>query len=210
MRMARFRTLLLAAPLLLSSCASTQLTSVWKDTAYQDHPRKVMVIGMLQAPASKRTFEDEMVRQFRVRGTDAVPSYSLLPEQPAPSRESIERVMQEQGADSVIITRPVDKKTVTTYVPPPPPPPGPMYGAAPSYYGSQWQSYYAYNQGGVRQDEYAVVQTNLYDLRSKRLVWTAASETWLNESSGSAIASFIDVIMKRLAQDTILAPGKEQ
>ncbi len=203
--------LLLTALLLISSCAaSTELTSVWKDPSYQDHPRKVMVIGMLQVPANKRTFEDEMVRRFRERGTDAVPSYSLLPEQPAPNRESIERVMREQGADAVIITRPVDKKTVTSYVPPPPPPPSPMYGARPSYYGSQWQSYYTYNQGGVRQDEYAVAQTNLYDLRSKRLVWTAASETWLNESSKSAIASFIDVIMKQLAQDTVLAPGKGQ
>jgi hypothetical protein len=205
---ALLRYLLLCAVLpLLSSCATTELTSVWRDPAYQDHPRKIMVLGMLPVPGNKRIFEDEMVRKLREQGTDAFASYPLLPEQPAPDREGIEKVMREQGADAVLIARLMDKKTVTSYVPPPPPPPRPMYGAAPSYYGSQWQGYYAY-QGSVRQDEYTVVQTNLYDLKSEKLIWTAASETWMSEDSVRLILSFIDVIVKKMARDQVIAPGK--
>jgi hypothetical protein len=197
-----------AALLILASCASTELTSVWRDPSYQDHPRKIMVIGMLPSPASKRMFEDEMVRQFRDRGTDAVASYALIPEDPAPDRATVEEAMKAEGCDTVLISRLMDKKTVTSYVPPPPPSPRPMYGAPPGYYGSQWSGYYSYDAGSVRQDEYAVVQTNIYDLKSEKLIWTAASQTWLNNNSSSAIASFIDVIMKKLARDKIIAPGK--
>jgi len=210
MTMSVFRTSLLpgAVLLILASCASTELTSVWRDPSYQDHPHKIMVIGMLPSPASKRMFEDEMVRQFRERGTDAVASYALFPEDPAPDRTAIEQEMRAMGADTVLISRLMDKKTVTSYVPPPPASPRPMYGAPPGYYGSQWYGYYSYNTGSVRQDEYAVVQTNIYDLKSEKLVWSAASQTWLNDNSRSTIASFIDVIMKKLSADSVIASGK--
>ncbi len=196
-----------AALLILASCASTELTSVWRDPSYQDHPHKIMVIGMLPSPATKRMFEDEMVLQFRERGIDAVASYALFPEDPTPDRAAIEQEMKTEGADAVLISKLMDKKTVTSYVPPPPPPTT-VYGAPPGYYGSQWSGYYSYNQGGVRQDEFAVVQTNIYDLKSEKLVWTAASQTWLGDNSRTAIAGFIDVIMKKLSADKVIAAGK--
>ncbi len=194
-----------AVLLFLSSCASTEITSVWREPSYQDHPRKIMIIGMLPQASSNRMFEDEMVRRFKERGTDAIASYPVLPAEPAPDRAVIERVMREQGADTVLIARLMDKKTVTNYVPPPPMAPRPMYGAPPSYYGSQWYGYYSYNAGTVKQDEFAVVQTNIYDLKTEKLIWTAASETWLGENAGKAIVSFTDVVVKNLAKDKIIA-----
>ena len=191
--------------LLLPACASTQLTAVWKDPAFQDQPRKIMVIGMLPNPASKRTFEEEMVKSLKKQGTDAIVSYTLLPEQPAPDREAVEKTMKEQGADAVIIARIMDKKTVTSYVPSTP---GPRYGA-PGYYGTSWQGYYAYNPGGgYRKDEFAVVQTNLYDLKTEKLIWTASSETWLANENRDLIMSYIDVVMRDLIKEKIVVPGK--
>ena len=193
---------------LLPACATTKLTSVWKDPSYQERPRKIMVIGLLHSPANKRLFEDEMVRQLRTKGIDALAGYSVIPENPAPDKEVVEKVMKEQGADAVLIARIVDRKTVQNVIPSTPMPAGPVYGPAPGYYGARWGGYYAYSPPMVVQDEYAVAQTNLYDLKTEKLIWTAASETWLADSDAKTVLTFVDVVMKRLARDGIAAAGR--
>lgn len=181
--------------LLLPSCsATTQLTSVWRDETYQDHPRKILVLGMLKTPGNRRILEDDMVLQLKAHGTDAVAGYTVLPEQIEANKETITAIMNELGADAVLISRLMDKKSVTTYVPGSPPPSG--YG---------WHGYYSYNPGYVVQDEYAVVQTNLYDLKTNKLIWTAASETWVSGGNDNLILTFTEIIGDALARQKVIA-----
>jgi hypothetical protein len=186
--------------LLLPSCATTKLTSLWRDEAYQDHPRKILVIGILKTPGNRRIFEDEMVKQLKARGTDAVAAYTVLPDGADTSKETLTAKMNELGADAVLISRPVDKKSVTTYVP------GTMRAGYPGYAGG-WHGYYAYSPGYVVQDEYAVAETNLYDLKTDKLIWTAVSETWINDKNESLIRSFAKVIADNLAGQKVIAEG---
>ena len=192
-----FSTFVLAL-LLLPSCATTQLTSVWRDEAYQVQPRKILVIGILKTPGNRRILEDEMVKQLKARGTDAVAGYTVLPEQIEANRETIAATMNEIGADAVLISRPVDKKSVTTYVP------GTPQMGYPGYAGG-WHSYYTYSPGYVVQDEYAVAETNLYDLKTDKLIWTAVSETWINDKNEGLIRSFAKVIVDSLAGQKVIA-----
>jgi hypothetical protein len=195
-----FLSTFVLALLLFSSCATTKLTSLWRDNAYQDHPRKILVIGILKTPANRRIFEDEMVKQLKARGTEALAGYSVLPEQSEANKETITAKMNERGADAVLISRLTDKKTVTTYVP------GAAWSDYPGY-GGGWHGYYSNSPGYTVQDEFAVVQTNLYDLKSDKLIWTAASETWITDDNESLIRSFIKVIIERLVSDKVLATG---
>jgi hypothetical protein len=187
------------ALLLLTSCATTELTSLWRDETYRDHPRKILVIGMLKTPANQRILEDELVRQLKARGTDAVASYTVLPEQVQANKETITAKMNELGADAVLISRLMDKKSVTTYVHSNPPPAG---------YGYGWQGYYSYSPGYTVQDEYAVVQTNLYDVKTDKLIWTAATETWISgDYADTLIREFAEVIGDTLARQKVIAAG---
>src|SRR5512134_193892 len=113
----RFLAVFILAFLLLPSGATTDLTSVWRDDAYQGHPRKILVIGMLKTPGNRRILEDEMVKQLKARSTDAVAAYTVLPDGAGMNRETITAKMNELGADAVLISRLTDKKSVTTYVP---------------------------------------------------------------------------------------------
>jgi hypothetical protein len=196
----------------LSACASTDLTSVWKDAQYKGHARKIMVIGILQSPVTQRQFEDEMVRRLKEHGADAIAGYTVLPDRPEDDRAAAEQKIRELGADSLLIVQVVDKKTVTSHIPPPGPATRyPMYSGTgpltpPGYYGSVWQGYYAYSPGTMVQDDYAVVRTNLYDLASGKLIWTASSETLLGDNAGSRVAMFVKVIVKSLADNNVIAP----
>jgi hypothetical protein len=198
--------------MLLSACASTDLTAVWKDAQHKGHARKIMIIGILQSPVIQRQFEDEMVQRLKEHRTDAIAGYTVLPDRPEDDRAATEQKIRELGADAVLIVQVVDRKTLTTYVPPPGP--APMYprysgpGSFPlaGYYGSDRQAYYAYSTGTIVEDYYAVVQTNLHDVASGKLIWTASSETLLGDNAGSRVAAFVRVIVKSLADNNVIGP----
>src|SRR3990170_1417317 len=87
------------------------------DPSYQGRPRKIMVIGVAEKPVSKRIFEDEFVRQLKARGTDAVASYTVMPDEKQGDHAVIAAKMKEQSADAALISRRASKKTVHTSVP---------------------------------------------------------------------------------------------
>jgi len=196
-----FIVLLLSA-LLLSACASTQLTSVWKDSSHVGHPVKVMVIGVAKNPLNRRLFEDEFVLQLKSHGADAIASYTVLTDKLQDNQEAIEIKVKELGADSVLITRLVSRRTVQSYVPGIAHYPPPYYGTWPDYYGYGYR--YLYSPGYIATDEYAVIETNLYETVTDKLIWAASSETLMTESNQSTIKSYINIMVNSMIEHDIL------
>ena len=180
----------------IAACATTRLTSAWKDPAYNGQPRKIMVIEVAKKPAIKRIFEDEFVRQLKAHGVDAVASYTVMSDQVQDDHMVIARKVKEQGADAVLISRLVSKKTVHTYYPPA------NYGNCWDYYGYCSQSMYA--PGYTAEDEYALMETSLYDARNDKLIWSAASETEMLGSDQDQIITYVGVMMKAMAEQNVL------
>lgn len=189
--------------MLITACATTKLTLAWKDPMYQGQPRKIMVIGVAKKPVNKRIFEDEFVRQLKSRGTDAVASYTVMPDEKQGDHAVIAAKMKELGADAVLISRLVSKKTVHTYVP------GSVNYPPPSYYDN-WRDYYGYGSqfvytpGYTAEDEYALMETNLYDAGNDKLIWSAASETEILGSDQNQIKSYIGVMVNAMAGQKLL------
>ena len=187
---------LIPIALLLSACASTQLTSVWKDPSYQTRPAKILVIGMARSPLNRRLFEDEFVRQLEAHGTSAIASYTVLTDAQQGDQAVIAKKVAELGADAVLITRLVSKKVVQVYVPGTPYYPPPYYDTWPDYYVYGYR--YMYTPGYIANDEYAVIETNLYDAKTDRLIWAATSETGINDSNKNLIKSYIKVMVNNM------------
>ena len=188
--------LLILVAMLLTACASTQLNSVWKDPSYQARPAKIMVVGVAKNPINRRIFEDEFVQQLKSRGTDAIASYTVLPDNQQGDQAAIAKKVAELGADTVLITRLVSKKTVHVYVPGTPYYPPPFYGSWPDYYGYGYR--YMYTPGYIADDEYAVIETNLYEAKSDKLIWAASSETGIIGSDQSIIQGYVGVMVKNM------------
>jgi hypothetical protein len=188
--------------MLITACATTKLTSAWKDPSYQGQPRKIMVIGVAKKPVNKRIFEDEFVRQLKARGTNAVASYTVMPDEKQGDHAVIAAKMKEQGADAVLISRLVSKKTVRTYVPGSVSYPTSYYGNWRDYYGYGTQS--VYTPGYTAEDEYALMEANLYDAGNDKLIWSAASETEIRGSDQNQIISYIGVMVNAMADQKLL------
>jgi hypothetical protein len=193
---------------MISSCATTELKTVWKDDNYSGKIKKVLVIGVIKRPALRRFFEQEFVQQLKARGTDAVAGFTVLPPDEEVDKNIIASKLKELGADGVLITRLVDKKTVETYIPGKVDY-GHVYYAPPIHY-REWDSYYSrsytavYDPGYTVKNEVMIVETNLYEAASEKLVWSAISETLGEGNSNTVIRSFIKVMIENLSKENLL------
>lgn len=183
---------------LFTACATTTLTTVWKDETYRGPVGKIAVIGIFRTPAIRNVYEDEFVRRLRTHGLDAVANYTIVPADERPDKNVVAAKLKAEGFDDVLVTRLVDKKTVQAYIP------GQAY-IVPGYYHT-WGGYsqYVYTPGYMVEDTYAYAETNIYDLKKDRLIWTARSETEISGLNEGLIKSFVTVMVDRLAADAII------
>lgn len=201
-RFLRNTSILLFGLAMLTGCATTQLTSVWKDPAFQTQPNKIMVIGMAKNPLNRRLFEDEFVQQLKLHGTDAIASYTVVPDKQQEDQDLIAAKLKELDADSVLITRLISKKTVRVFMPGSAYYPPPYYGTWPDYYGYGYR--YLYSPSYIAEDEYAVIETNLYQTGNDKLIWAASSETLMTDTNQKMIKSYIDIMVNSMAGNGLL------
>jgi hypothetical protein len=202
LRFLRYIFGILAVSILLVACATaTQPDEVWMDPSYNTLPKKILVIGVSRKPVNRRIFEDEFARQISDHGTEAVASYTVLPDELQGDHKAIAAKMKEVEADAVLITRVVSRKTVKTYIPGTFYPP-PYYGTWPDYYGYGYNA--LYSPGFVAEDEIAVIETNLYDASNDKLIWASSTEIVTRGSTQERIQRYIGIVMKSLVAHGLL------
>ena len=210
--------MLITVALVLTSCASTRVTSDWSDVSYQKKPNKVVVMALINERANRRLIEDEFVREFRKSGLEAQASYAVLPEAKPGDKEAVEAKVKELGADALLMSRLIDRKTErdyvpgTTYVPPAGYYDWPSYyhGFYPSgFYPGPYAGYYGgypggYSSGYVTERVYYIAETNLYDVTTGRLVWSAVTKTEMRGDNRKEIKSYVDEVAKALREKNLV------
>lgn len=175
---------LLAA--LLGGCATTQVTSAWKDPEFSRVTfNKVLVVFQNADPGLRRALEDEMARDI----PNGVPAHTLFSDAEIQDVERVRLRVREQGFDSAVVMRIVTVDREVTYSP------ARMY-VVPGYYRG-FYGYWRYGWGTVydpgylRTDRIVHIATNVYDVRADKLVWASQSETFNPTSLRSAIAEVV-------------------
>jgi hypothetical protein len=194
---------LLAASVLalLAACSSTTIVDQWQRPDFKGGPfKRVLVVGVTTEATVRRIFEDEFVRQLRARGTEAVASYTLIPEDGQVDRARLERAVKEAGADGVIVTRVVKVEQKTQVMPGTPAFPGfgtDIYGFYGTGWGGVWTGYAS--PPAVFQYEEVRAETKLFDARSAQLVWAAQSDIFAPTDARKDSADFASRIIAALA-----------
>lgn len=200
--------------LLLASCASTSLVKVWQDPNYSGGPfKRILVIGVSEDSGNRQAFENIFVTELKKRGVEAIPSYTVLPQDGQLSKEEIEKAAQSVNADGFLVTRLTKSEKETQY--------SPSYVMSDptiaysagfyTYYASAWSSYSAYATpwGGyspptVNQYSVVTLETNLWDARTQKLVWSGATQTFAPRKVGQEAPAFADLIIKDLAERKLI------
>lgn len=191
--------LALAAVALLAACATTAIRTAWIDPGFKGPPlRKLIVVGIHGTVADRRVFEDVFSYHLRTAGVEAIPGYQLLPDEAKSDEPRWNAAVERSGADGVLMVRLVRVDTRTEVSPTILPSPwlrrGGPYGWYPGWAGVP----------DIRQYDVATVETSLFDVHSKRVVWAATSETFNASTISRETAGFADVIIGQLAQRGVI------
>jgi len=200
------------AALLVTACGSTHssMTHSWVDPAHGTKTiQKVLVIGLVEKASMRRVFETQMSGILQQNGVAADPSFSLLPElgtkgDETALREMVRGAVAKSGADAVTITRLVSAETSQRWVQ------GSTYVVPEPYYGGFYNYYYNSYQvvsspDYLVEDKTYVIETNLYEVATEKLIWTGISETLNPESAIKGIDSVGKVIVSTLRKEGLIA-----
>jgi len=177
----------------MTACATTQFDAVWKDDTYQGGPlKKVLVIGVTKKPQIRIYFEEELAGQLRAAETDAVPSYTVMPQDVLPEKDAIIGLIDKLKIDSLLITRFVDIKDVGTYETMP---------------TTVNRGYYGYYMESARTESLGyniVLETRIFEAKNEKLIWSGLSETILEGDVENSIDSLIPAIVNNLLENKLL------
>jgi hypothetical protein len=186
--------------LLLVACASTTLSNSWTSPDYKGPPlKKLMVVGVSNQPALRRTFEDEFVKDLKAVGVDAVASYTFIPQDGQAEEARVQQAVKDAGADGVLITRFV-RVDVNTQVTPAYPPAMGMgfYGGYAGAYGG------FYDPPMVTQTDTLVLETNLYGVDESHLLWSGTTQTFAPTNIKQEMQGFAKVIIGALQKHKLI------
>ena len=209
--MHKFRTvfirplLAVSVALLLSSCANTKISQSWVEPDNKRSYNDLLIIGIAESQQNRRAFESHFVEELRANGTEAEASYKLIPGSKELNRQTVEKAIDGMEIDGVIVTHlvAVDEETIyrpsMDYMP--------MYGGG--YYGGLYSYYphvntYVSRPGYYTTHETYTLETNLYDVESEELVWSARSRTFSPESVSEVINDLTKLLIKDLKEKNLI------
>ncbi|MGE5894333.1 MAG: hypothetical protein ACM34I_09785 [bacterium] len=172
------------------SCTTTKFTGSWKDPSFSGSPyAKILVIGIFRQPGGRNLYEDIFAQQLKKRGIEAIPSHLVLPSDAKLTKDVIVQKVKEMGLDSVLLTRLVDSVT---------------YQNIPGYYYNYWDYAQASN-AFIIQADIGYLETNFYDAKTEKLVWSGSSTTQVGfESDEGVVHSATGAIANRMAEEHLI------
>lgn len=209
-----FLVLLVAIVASTGCSSSTKVTNTWKSPDIApDRYDKLFVTVLTGDITSKKTFEDQMARQLSQQGIEVTKSLDIFtPDFTDIDNENdkgkILNKVRESGGDAILTIALVDEKDETRYVP------GTnnvMYNPVGrfNYYGNFW-GYYSHhypmtaNPGYYVEDKVYFLETNLYDAKTEKLVWSSQSRSYNPSDAESFSEEFAQVTIEQMREENVI------
>ncbi len=194
-----FGFLIAICSVLFTSCATTTITDTWKDKAYQGNAQNIAVIMVARTQHLRNMFEGRFVAELRARGNNATQSNKIVTFEQLTDKELVKSKIKSTEVDTVLIARLVDSKTIEAYMP--------GHVKAVPIGHSLWGTYFkivSFDYGYTGDTKVAYLETNLYDIKTEKLIWSAHSKTERMQGEQQLINTYIDIIVKKLSSDKII------
>ena len=185
---------------LIVACASTELKRTSMDEAYKGKIlSNILVIAVTDNQNTRRSFENKFVVRLKATGVDAVSSADgiPIPGDQKLEKDAILKAVQQFGNDAVIITHLVGVKETEVYNPAPR-----SYTGYYGYYGNVYGQ--IHGRGYYSTTSIVRLETNLYDAKTEKLIWSGQSETWNPESDKQTIDEVVKEVIRDLQKNKLL------
>jgi hypothetical protein len=195
-----------APALLLCSCVGTSVRQTWKAPEYQGPTRKIAVLAVDERGLVRQGFENRFVRELTRAGAGAFVTFDLLslPEIKE-DKAAAAACFTTNGADALLIVRLASigsTYTETRMI-------GSQSGVATSGFEAvPWYAYYDYavgfSYGSMTQDVF--LETNLFDLKSRKREWFAVTETVVKENTDrvALMDPLVEKVVAAMRKDAVI------
>ena len=202
---------LIAFSVIVSACSpDSRITSSWKKPKFKGSYTDVMVTALTPGIDARVTIEDDLAAALAARDIRVSKSMDILPPNfsKETQKEEMMRKIRHTSSKAIITVSLLHKETKSTYVPG-------SYGYAPTYtyYGGFW-GYYSFwypaiaTPGYYEQDKVYYMETNVYDVATEELVWSAQSETYNPDDVSGFSRELADILATKLTKDGVVRPPK--
>ncbi|WP_304197051.1 DUF4136 domain-containing protein [Flavobacterium alvei] len=191
----------LAISLLVGCSPSTQIVKTWSDPSLNAGSvkayDKVLVIAQLKDDSSRRIAEDKIVASSP-KG-NFIASYNYLkPDQQ--DQNLVVADLLKDGIEAIILMRLTDITKTTDYVQ------GTAYYGGWGYGGGYYGGYRGWGYGGsiygtpgyYEENKTYYVETNIYDVKSNKLLWSGTTSTLNPSKTNEAIDGIIAAVKTEL------------
>ncbi|MBN9298496.1 MAG: hypothetical protein J0I41_15935 [Filimonas sp.] len=201
--------LLLAAVFIFAGCSSSsKITNSWNAADAKNVPlKKILVLGFFNDKdrSMRARIENEVATDLKGQGYEAVTSFNEYGPKSFENMKEEQALQKLQSAnfDGVLTISLLDKNKEKRYVP------GTMSYAPYPYYGRFW-GYYSYYYPRVYQPGYYETstrfffETNLYDINSNKLLYSAQSQSSAPSSLNALADDFSRTIVKDMKKRKVI------
>ena len=186
---------------LLSSCTTTKLKSVWKDNSFDEYITNIMVVGVAPRQDVRKFYEKEFVKQFKEVGVEAMTSVEAIPSEDKLEAAVILTEVRKRGIDMIMVTHVVsfDDESID--------PTGESGGIFHTYYRNVSITILGsgYYDPGIQRTPGVTLVTKIYEAKTEKLVWSAMSKSLdPNFSRYDMVKSLSKVIINSLRDNKLL------
>ncbi len=180
----KFASLVTAAlAVLLCSCATTTVENTWKLPGYSGGPvKKVAVLAISDQSLVRPGLENRFAQDIAKRGQPAITTVDLLRlEEIKANKDAAIALLKQQGVDSILIVRLVDR---TLYANEVRATPNAFVPVATGYTSYGWGGYYdiAFTDMSVTEShtsDVVILDTSLFDLNTRQRLWSMVTKSKL-------------------------------
>jgi hypothetical protein len=161
--------------LLTTSCATTKVVDTWKEDSQTEKFTSIFVFGLAREPIYRAGLERQLTNLLKDIGVEAHTTFDLFPNLDSIDKAEAAAVIKNKGGDGVIVARLVgkDEETLVLYG-------KTLYlGGAAIHDDNGWHSYYTTvsSQDIIVDNKIAKVETVIFNVDTKKRVWTSLTET---------------------------------
>ncbi len=201
-----------AMGLYMTSCStsSTAITGSWSNEMIESADyNHIIVAPMIANKRITSNLEDEIAMSLKKNEVEVEKGSNLLPQKYVASKVDKKKVFQsleDRKIDAILTVSLVDQEAEARYVMG-----NPAYTPVASYpyYQTYW-GYYdnmypnVYREGYYVVDQQYYIETNLYDAKTEKLIWSAQTKTHDPVTIESFTDDFSDKIVDQLKEDDII------
>jgi len=181
---------------LLGGCGMTRVTTTWKAPEVRTiRFTKVVAFVIAKDEAVRRNGEHELCQQ--IKSVPCAPAYAVVADANRGNVDALARQVDAAGFDGAVVLRYAGQRTEQTYVPTAA---APLWG----YYGYGWGV--AYDPGYVRQDQLVEVETAVYSVPDRKLLWVGKTESMNPREVRRTVDEIADAVAAQMRKEGVIPP----